>query len=1507
MAGFDFTPAQEAALQRELDEKEQRRAKSKASLPPALASNINDFQRRFPYAQKDVLVASAQAFTDGKMSREQVEKLIDDLTLKEIERQAAEAESRKKKSWWERNVSSKIRTGSRWTMAALNFVPEGIQNLAAMSAQAGRTVRREGWDEFFDAWDTDGFVISTSLGSLLENDKAAGDGYFVGGETEKMQADRARRFRGTVNGQAFTMGRYLANTISQPGSKEYRYVSGLVDAAAAILTPSVPGGKAVTGAVKGAAGSAGARVGLRSLAGLTDYESALIIPEKVNDFLNTRAGRAAVRRLVNTNTVDEALEIFPTADVTFLKNVASTTDEVAMNQLLRDTLGLGDPTRGVGPTSVNDINIGRWDNVKTSIVQRENLVARMMSKVPGRHVVIAGGSEREKTQALKNVKNYLKLLRVDPDERARIVEGFADAFVNDDGSMKLVVEQTQQVMRLAFKNMGVSDDVAEELIGNLGKFIDDYQKDLYGALNDVGDAADFGGKFTAVVDGNVVTVNQPLGTAGLQSEMLRHGFMLPDPRVIRRLASNIGWITGKSTGDARFPLSLIDWIQNEVWRPFTLMTGGYVLRNMGDSLLRASFAPGVRSGVFHPLEWIMTAAFKRYRGDIAGGSFKGDAETLLRNDQSELAEAAQGTVRESMDPVKRTARERATGVWTRVKVGDGKNEYMKGVAAELSLLASDDVARMVAAGDDVDTIVQTLTSDKNLTYIKNLQNRWKNRILDDGTGNKVVGTVRFIDDSGVVDEANLRTFINQYIIPRIEETTGGSTVLKEIIATGAYTDSTGNVIDVLRFNAAGRISGYDDELWRTISDAIDDPNVKLRETYKMQQEVYPAEPGGLFGQARSRVMQSMDRAVDKFFSELYPKREAWLNRSPVFRQFYYGSIGRLLNQMSEQEVGRLVDNLIQVAAQEGKTFGNNRTARIWVGKYLGDAALADRMFDIKAGKLTTGGKLTVEQIDAYAKGFALDETKRLFYNAAEKSNFADILRIVAPFGTAWAEVTKRWVKALATEPETLKRFGVTVEGLIDADPDGDGKGFFYKDPQSGEYVFNYPFSEQLAPLIMGLGGAVTGGIGFGLPGLVVGGAAGAGAGVVTQQALEGVQPTFAAPVKSLSMGLTIIPGVGPYVQLAASKIIGDRPDVSLFGAVTINTDTIKRTISPYGAPDVSFLTMPSWADKMWQAVTADPEKDRIYGDLKVDVMRALVATGSYDTATPEGRQQLDKDSSQKARVLLMLRALGQFTGPTRPSTEFKLDTKQGDMYSSEASKLFYDLQAQNYDTAPEKFLEIMGEDFFTYIASKTRAVEGGLDASQEFGDWQNRNKDFFERHPDIAGYFAPVGSTFDYQVYVRQIESGGRQRLTAAEVLEEAQARVGTALYRSLVREVGPNRTEEQDAILREAREYLGARYTGFRDKVLDVKATERRINQLYDAVNDKALNNNPVARALREYFQIRDEAVAIAQSRGTVGLGGKTNADLRAILLQAGEDYSLAVPEFARLWERILYNEVDV
>jgi hypothetical protein len=522
------------------------------------------------------------------------------------------------------------------------------------------------------------------------------------------------------------------------------------------------------------------------------------------------------------------------------------------------------------------------------------------------------------------------------------------------------------------------------------------------------------------------------------------------------------------------------------------------------------------------------------------------------------------------------------------------------------------------------------------------------------------------------------------------------------------------------------------------------------------------------------------------------------------------------------------------------------------------------MENVVAGVSKAATVGTVKQLEDYAGLRALNLTKETLFNATERSNLEDIFRIIIPFGAAWREILGTYGKFLYEDPTKIRRAQLVYNGAVNFDPDNDGQGFFYKDPITGQNTFNIPFSGDLAKL------------------------------------LTGVNAPLQAPVKGLSMGLQVIPAIGPVAQIAASELIPDTP----------STDAIVEILLPYGRKKPGAL-VPGYVTKAYSALRDNPGKtESIYGNTYTETVRALSASGEYNLDDPAEKERLLDDAKWRARVLTGFRALSQFLGPTSGTPEAIVETNKGDIYASYLLKAFQDLQTENYDTAVKRFLEIYGDDALLYVSSKTQAQQPGIAATEQFGDWERKNRDVMEAFPQVAAYFAPGGDDFSFSVWERQIRTGARKRLTASEMIDLAQFRVGNAIYRDLKKQAGQYPPQEVKDWLRNARQKIHEKLPGFpAQPVFTVGEFQRNIQEMKRAVQDPRLADNEVAGAAAEYLRYRDQAIAEYVAAGGKEGGfatAKQAADLRQWLFNIGNALSEAVPEFQRVWDRELASEVD-
>jgi hypothetical protein len=636
----------------------------------------------------------------------------------------------------------------------------------------------------------------------------------------------------------------------------------------------------------------------------------------------------------------------------------------------------------------------------------------------------------------------------------------------------------------------------------------------------------------------------------------------------------------------------------------------------------------------------------------------------------------------------------------------------------------------------------------------------------------------------------------------------------------------------------------------------------LPQKLKYEEILTEGDPKGL-----AKTVKGMDDFTNWFFGRLYSSVSKTLDRSPLFRQAYYKNVAEKVDMLTTAEARKLVADISASAKQMGleSTRLGSKEAR-----YVGSKDVWEKI--VAASKRTTGPEFgaTIQELDDYAKFVALDTVKTALYNAAEKNNLEDAFRIVAPFASAWREIISRYGNFMRTNPvKTYRQFQRVYTGLEGADPENDGRGFIYTDPVSGQRMFKFPASGVL------------------------------------MRALTGVDAELQAPVKQLSQGISWIPALGPYGQIAVSKLAPNTPQFT----------EIVNFLLPYGRTEqgsVIFDLTPGWVQKAIQALEADPANTETqFYNTYIETVQAKAASGQYDLSQQADVEQLLKDSREAARVLMGFRALSQFFGPTAGTVDFQIPTAQTDQYVSLMMAEFYKMQAEDYDSAVPNFIEKFGDDAMIYISGKTRAVREGLEATSEYGDWELQNQGLLSAYPDVAAYLAPGGSDFSFGVWQRQKLTGERRTLTDREIIQLAQQRVGAAKYRALRLRAGAFPTEEQRNILRQYRQALSKQYPGFPAIAqFEVGKFPNQITQLEAAVNDPRAQKNPVAESVRQYLAVRNTLLERAREAGYVAntlQGTKGLEQFRDYLASIGQSLIRSNPDFGRIYDRLLAQEVEL
>lgn len=1275
-----------------------------------------------------------------------------------------------------------------------------------------------------------------------------------------------------------------------------------------------------------------------------------------NKFLGSTKGLRLIDRLVEADTADAVRrligdKVFPDT-VQRLRNAASTAEveEVLVDILGKPKLGV---TRTVMPgtklfglsnarrVAVIDNLVGSFENTRAGRIATRAFESRPQG------TIIDFGSEnpRDVGRTLNDIDRWMKVSLTDQNVRVDFLDRALDSMVGVNATpsaRKAIYDEFNDLIKQSWVDAGVDPDVASAVRNSFRSFTEQSRK--YGASLD--GQLDDGNMFMGIAQQNGQIANAVFGGPTLVSELANLTMEMPDVRQVRALTGRYNKLWRKNpkgeyvdeniarlaqAGKLRVPFAAIVGFQEEFFKKIILATGGYTIRNLAEGQISLALSQKpVTSILRHPLQHLQWSAHRslgRKIGRKGIGDIRGELFDEAVNGMEDYRKATGIAVTgHYSDPSYPTKMARRSGTFEDVKRYEApESKVLEAHGDQIGLLNADPLVRRLALGDTDDQLINYIRTDPDgQKWFRDQQDYHINgRTVWDRDANGGRGGWSGKVSIDLNDEHNLRLLLDNYRA-RFNVNVGGHDSLRIAVATGllppqtidarafGWDSSFRGTVQQIPANPANpksrlitvRVDANDESIVRPFAfkdgestkelqnllarqDIYNDPNIAQVIAHEVR---VPADLG------KRGFKENWDSTMDRFFGFMSRKPTAYIERSPAFKQRYYSwAIDEMATSLSPADLDTLIANVTRKAADAG----------ISPSDYVGDSAdfgdMVSRLFrpsrpivgdrwqkllDLQANPSRLKGTLSLDDVDEYAKGAALDDLSKMLYDSSERNNLTDVARIVIPFGQAQAEFFRRISRIYTVETggiplpnlNALRKTQLIVDRGQEADPDGDGRGFFYTDPQTGEWSFDYPFSQGFTHLATSL---ISGG--------------------------PGVKSTLQAPVKGVLMGLDVKPGLGPVAQITASALLKDIPQV----------DFVKSIILPYGEIDVKGeggtvqallnTAMPAWFKKVEQGFFSSPESADTFGNTYMEVYQALATTKKYDLTTDDGRDQLYQDSINKARFLTVLRGFGQFLGPSRPTNKLTVETKQGDVAVNVLSMELRKLQLEDYDSAIPRFLDTYGEDVFVYLSGKTKAVYGGLQASKQFGDFERANKALFRKYSGVAGFFVEGGTDLDWQVYSRQLETGQRERLTPQETLEAAQKYVAYSQYRQVQDLIGPYPNAEQKQYLREFREYLGEMYPGFTTGTFDPNKLKTQIDELTRAVEDPSLADNDVAKAARLYLKTRDAVLVEAANRGLTGIDRSKNAaDLRGYLREYAVTLKEQYPNFARMYDRLLLQEVD-
>lgn len=1592
-------------------------------------------------------------------------------------------------NWFAENVYNPIKATARWGFAGLNFVPEFVQGGLAQWGKPGDTMFQDGW------------FAQTSIGSMLKASQGQaidprtgqrvdnGEGWFTSEGVLSYQGKKAREYRGTINGSAWTVGRAAANLVFKPKSIPYNVLSGFLDAAVMVkLDPTGPVTKGIKAATKGGLTVKGvdviqsSKVPLLSATELAPLRAALesesgLIKGLGDVSLDGTKWDSFTRTNRRMKTLIDRVAAEPSARVIaedifdhklpneIVGALADARDPEQVRAILASGWGIG---KGALPDDIRLIQGNRLTSkIGELVVQRMPLVdgvrkSRYFTKMADGKIIV-NGDINDNRNAVKTIISYLRTAGVDQETTDTIVNSAIRSFTANasDVARKQTMDMFHSTMRAVMKQDGITDEAIDQLYARTNNGVESIRRYMQNRFGE-----SFDGKYSSyltnknrdfIPEEEIETLLAELGfEAGDQLaivsptelvEMLDRVQVLPNLREVRRITRSklfrdvlgdkellkkvpltakrekrlITVITDQKefdrlgtevarlrkikaktpdvkneiedllqqqarlkvkeyrriiTPEQRAAVNALDYMQNQLWKPLALATGGYVVRNSLDAQVRMAFSE-LPSVFTHPFEYmnLVLGTSKRMSLKLENLAKLGttvDEKTLsklgskidelkaitsptprqtarlqkLEREFEELMSLGDQTIDEALEDL---ANELSFGKRKQGLGGAEIDDHMErsgsfenanrgevnGLERHTDAVAQNgyrtfnDPFRKVAVqtfveyGGDTQTareqaarrIVNIIRKNKKLQNEVDDLHQYGFTIINSRTGAKAKTPP--IDLRGLTEEDQIAAYyqyamrisvengqlltgglpeiqfmyafnrvpkyVDGEIVPRIERTISeltlaegdefrvGAIVQLDDEEIGVITKISDDLGDVLIDPLDGSIVDFSRATIQPV-EAVDafgrgEGSAAARRIIKKQELYDEATKVGLPPTLKRELMQtsasdqgklasfqdSYDKSVDWFFNSIVNTITTKLERNPVFRQYYYEEVGKLIDRLNPAEAKKFLAQVEKKAT----------ALKISPEEYLGDKEILQKM----KASTETAGDVTIEELDDYAKYVAVNNMKELLYDASSRSNLQDALRIIMPFAPAWREVIGTYAGFLKKNPVgTARSFQRVYTGISNADPDNDGRGFFYHDPTTNELMFTFPGSGTLSKVLTGL------------------------------------DATLEAPVSRLSQGIQAFPALGPVAQIAASQILRDAPE----------TDFLREIFLPYGNKGIRGLApYPGWVEKFTSAIVANEDDlNGIFANTYIETLRALSASGDYDLDSREEVRQLQEDAKFKARILTGFRAFSQFAGPTAGTTEFKVKTDEGDVFVSSLVKEFYDMQADpaiGYDKALPMFLQIYGDEMALYVGSKSRSLVEGLEATEEFGQWEGDNKGLIEDYPEVARYFAPAGSDFSFAVYDRQLRGGLREKLTDDELIKLAQQRIGSAKYREAREQVGPYPSDDAKDLLKKYRTFLSKKYPGFPEFAeFEVGKYYNDVADLKRIVFDDRVADTGVGKAVREYLLAREQAIAASGSTEQGFRQAKGASRLRDGLASLGLALSKQEPNFARIFDRLLASEVE-
>ena len=1103
----------------------------------------------------------------------------------------------------------------------------------------------------------------------------------------------------------------------------------------------------------------------------------------------------------------------------------------------------------------------------------------------------------DKDALVEVVTNFGRALKVDETVLKGLVNDIVfnvDPKVSAFQASTKVYDAVFKANAAAFEKAGIGADKLKELTKIFTKNAEEQSK-YWAELHRGGASIDF-----VVSDGRKITLSGP----HLESERLNSMIYFPPATELMKEISRVGKYSQYVRGFSRSTYNATDTFTNNYWKRILLTRPAYIIRNIGEEQIRIMLN-GHISFYNNPLAAIamwqgsdkgpawkqLINSFDKYQHNVFGKNIKLSAAEEIANET--VASANKSGYISLLSDKMRGSR----GEVDKVSVLRGYNlvyskdeKWYLGLANEIRILNQDNIAKIVARtapGKEADTISYLLYGEGKSTwnkFVEGIQNPETKSFLNtyEGasaylfTGKDSAGRVTSlrgrIEQVAGQDGASFQAII-KLIGDGVVETSGYSLKVPKEADDALNSVKNAQQISFGKKKIKDANEQFANELKKAFAGIANWDNVAMK---------VPQEVAVISKQKQS----AFENLTDGFF-DFSVKLEKNSSMGPEWRQKYWDVVSDVIYAADADAITQIS----KIAPQSVLPLLNpDGTKKIGI----------DHSFWKNVKKADGSGTMTLDEINAYADRVASQHVKELFYDASRKRLLWHQLRLVAPFGQAWADTITKWTKLAFDNPAEVYKIARGLEFLQSPQSSAlyeltDAKDYY--DPNQG-FFFTNSFGQRsfFVPYMSTGMNFLTN---FFSQGKISG---------------EGPFGSQGSPQSfNFAIGSGILPGFGPGLTIPLNILEGFGFD-PLKVLPPSTREFAEKIIFPFGRQDLS--TAPG----LIQAVTTNNIArissgifgfEEGYAASFAPTMNYLASSGEYNLDDLRDQNRLIEDSDIFARMFTMFRGAFGLASPVSISPADLTKDKSGDtMLVASLKSDFTDLEKRysgDRNKAYADFFDLYGPEQVFALISSYSGPNGTVTPPTNLASYQMilRDPSVINDYPEIYGYFYPNGG-FSMELFNWNKRRGKSELLTTKQIMEKAtNLRYYAARERVLTKSIGEQWTSTKTSAvlsnLSDSFNLIGKK------SVSDASKDDRILNQLRQASQDERFLDSESVAGIRDYLYLRDKTLTLNGKKPNDSLALKGFETQRTYLAEQALEIIKRNPEFQKVFYYFFKRELEV